>query len=293
VRTDFLSSPGGGGRVESPALEDRSARKFQASQQSQPGASTGTPAHAISGSGSGTVTTTYTPEAKDKSTKIVFIQVMRELLDGVPTVPSKIAPSFAYQDADTTGDFYHVDYVSGEKDPYYNGDDASDFGMQGNATSTPPVAASTYDTPDYPDALFPPGSSSLAWEFRTAAFSAAGADQGTYYGYVDWAYAKPKGVAATTAVGATSSSEPGTKFDSAVTLFNSNHGFKMPTKGGAGLGSALLGAGIGIGAGALLGLAVGGPLGALIGGVVGGLAGLLAGRSAGGKRTTESPGSGR
>jgi hypothetical protein len=74
-----------------------------------------------SASGSGTVTSTYTPEASDKSTKIVFIQVMREILDGVPSKPSESDPGFTYQDADTTADFYQFDYVSGEKDPYYSG----------------------------------------------------------------------------------------------------------------------------------------------------------------------------
>src|SRR5262245_26605581 len=121
------------------------------------GQSSGPTVRAISATGAGTVATTYTPEAKDKSTKIVFIQVMRESLDGTPVMPSVAAPAFAYQDADTTSDFYHVDYVSGEKDPYYNGDDPQDFGPQGNATSTPPVPASTSDTPNYNDASFPAG----------------------------------------------------------------------------------------------------------------------------------------
>lgn len=288
LRGDFVSIPGG-----SPASGlDTGRRKFSVSENSQAGSTTGTTAHAISGTGSGTVATTYTPEAKDKSTKIVFIQVMRELLDGVPTLPSKIVPSFAYQDADTTGDFYHVDYVSGENDPYYNGDDAGDFGVQGNAVSTPPVPASTSDTPNLSDAGMPAGASTVVWDFRTAAFSAAGDDQGTYYGYVDWAYTKPKGIAGATAVGATSSSDPGTKFESAVSLFNSNHGFKMPTKGSSGGSPAgpLLGAGIGAGAGALLGLAVGGPLGALVGGIIGGLAGLGIGAAAGGKRSLDPTG---
>lgn len=228
----------------------------------------GSTARAISASGSGTVTTTYTPEAKDKGTKIVFIQVMRELLDGVPVKPSVAAPAFAYQDADTTSDFYHVDYVSGEKDPYYNGDDPQDFGPQGNAVSTPAVAASTSDTPNYPDGSFPVGKSKLAWEFRTAAFSAAGADEGTYYGYVDWAYAKEKGKAAKTAVGTTSAGTPGSKFESAVELWNNNHGFKMPGKGGGLLGG-LLGGGLGAAAGAGIGFALGGPIGALVGSLIG------------------------
>src|SRR4051812_41786370 len=70
---------------------------------------------------------TYFPEAKDLSNKIVFIQVMRELRDGDLAFPSQIAAEFAYQDIDTTvTEFMHVDYVTGETDPYYTGDDPGD-----------------------------------------------------------------------------------------------------------------------------------------------------------------------
>jgi hypothetical protein len=260
-------------------------KKKVCAQGSGTSASSGATVRAISASGSGTVSTTYTPEAKDQSTKIVFIQVMRELLDGAPVKPSVAAPSFAYQDSDTTSDFYHVDYVSGEKDPYYNGDDPQDFGPQGNAVATPPKPASTSDTPNYNDGSFPAGKTKLLWEFRTAAFSAAGADQGSYYGYADWAYAKEKGKAATTAVGATRSGEPGSKFESAVKLWNSNHGFNMPTRGGGLLGG-LVGGGLGAAAGAGIGFAVGGPIGALVGGLLGLGIGATIGALAGGKKPT-------
>lgn len=243
--------------------------------------SQGTVVRAISAGGSGTVATTYTPEATDKSTKIVFIQVMSESLDGVLVKPSVAAPAFAYQDADTTGDFQHVDYVSGEKDPYYNGDDASDFGTQGNAATK--VAASTTDSPSYSDASFPPGKSKLLWDFRTAAFSAAGEDAGTYYGYSDWAYIKDKGIAGRTSAKGTSTGGPGGKFEGAVKLWNSNHGFKMPTKGGGLLGG-IIGGVLGAGAGAALGAAVGGGAGA----VVGGLLGLAAGAYVGSRKNDVS-----
>jgi hypothetical protein len=211
----------------------------------------------ISGSGSGKVITTYTPEANDKSTKIVFIQVMREILDGVPAKPSESDVDFSYQDADTTSDFHHVDYVAGEKDPYYNGDDAKDFGPQGNALTKTP--ASTDDTPHYSDGAFPDGKSTLLYEFRTAAFSAAGADAGTYYGYSDWTYSKEKGKPEATATTGTGSGEPGSKFTDAVDLFNSNHGFNMPGGLGAGaiagivLGSIVGAAALGVGIAALAG----------------------------------------
>jgi hypothetical protein len=241
-------------------------------------------ARGISGSGSGTVTTTYTPEASDKSTKIVFIQVMSESLDGKLVKPSVIAPSFAYQDADTTGDFYHVDYVSGEKDPYYNGDDSSDFGPQGNAITK--VAASTTDTPSFSDGSFPAGTSKVLWDFRTAAFSAAGDDAGTYYGYSDWSYLKEKGIAGKTATKGTSTGGPGSKFEAAVKLFNGNHGFKMP--GGGGLLGGIIGGLVGAGIGAGIGGAIGGGLGALIGGGVGLAAGAFIGSRKSGETSSAS-----
>jgi len=244
------------------------------SARAQSSESQGVVVRAISAGGSGTVATTYTPEATDKSTKIVFLQVMSESLDGVLVKPSVAAPSFSYQDADTTGDFQHVDYVSGEKDPYYNGDDASDFGIQGNAITK--VAASTTDSPSYPDAWFPPGKSKLLWDFRTAAFSAAGADAGAYYGYSDWTYLKDKGIAGKTSTKGTSTGAPGGKFESAVKLWNSNHGFKMPTKGGGVLGG-IIGGVLGAGVGAGIGAALGGGAGAIVGGLLGGAAGAYVG----------------
>lgn len=202
----------------------------------------------INSSGAGTVTTSYTPEADDKSSKIVFIQVMRESLDGNPIKPSTATPDTGYLDPDTTGDFFHVDYVPGERDPYYSGDDAQDPGTQGNAIASPKVTATTSDAPNYPDHLFPPGTSKLLWEFRTAAFSAAGADAGKYYAYSDWTYEKEKGIAAKTATAGTGAGNPGTAFEEAVTLWNSNHGFQMP--------------GGGLGAGAIAGIVLGSLVGA-------------------------------
>jgi hypothetical protein len=228
---------------------------------------------AISGSGSGTIATSYTPEPTDQSTKIVFIQVMSESLDGVLVKPSVADASFNYQDADTTGNFQHVDYVSGEKDPYYNGDDPGDIGTQGNAATK--VAASTTDTPSYSDGLFPPGKSRLLWDFRTAAFSAAGADAGKYYGYSDWSYLKVKGTAGKTSTKGTSVGGPGANFEGAVRLFNANHGFKMPGSGGllGGIaGAVVLGA-----VGAVVGAALGGGVGAVVGGLAGAAAGAYLG----------------
>ena len=183
---------------------------------------------AISESGAGTVKIDYAPTASEKSTKIVFIQVMREYVDGAPAKPSASDAAFAFQDADTTGDLYHVDYKSGEADPYYNGDDAADFGTQGNATSTPKITAHMDDTPSYDDANFPAGKSKIKYEFRTIAFSAAGADRGTFYGYAKWFYQKDKGVADKTSLDGTSNDTALPKSKEAIDLFCSNHGFVLP-----------------------------------------------------------------
>ena len=230
-------------------------------------------------SGAGTIATSYVPESGDSSTKIVFIQVMQESLDGVPTKPGSIMPAFSYQDADTTDELYHVDYTQGEKDPYYNGDDPNDFGPQGNAVSTPKVTASTTDTPSLSDAGIPAGGTTVHYDFRTAAFSAAGDDAGTYYGYADWAFEKAKGVASTTSTKGTHSGGPGSKFESAVKLFNSNRGFKMPEKG-LSLGGGILGGILGGIGGALLGLLIGGVPGAVIGGIAGAAGGAAVGAGA-------------
>jgi len=184
-------------------------------------------ARKIGATGSGSVNVSYVPESADKSNKIVFLQVMRESLDWKVKKPGEIAPSFSYQDADTTSEGFHVDYDSGEKDPYYNGDDAADGGVQGDASTS--TTATMSDTPSFDDGNFPAGSNLVRFEFRTSAFSAAGPDAGKYFGWVDWTFSKQKGKAATTKVGASGTYGPGAYWQNAIKLWNKNHGFAMPT----------------------------------------------------------------
>ncbi len=220
-------------------------------------------------SATGAVNFDYTPEPGDKSTKIVFIQVMRERLDGKPCKPSTILPEYSYQDADTTNGFHHVDYKQGEKDPYYNGDDqAYDVGVQGNAMARPPVTAHSWDAPGLGDDDLPAGATTVNYDFRTAAFSAAGEDAGTYYGYADWAFEKQRGIASTTKVIGNRTGGPGGNFIAAVRLFNRNRGFAMPGEGGRLLGG-IIGGVLGGLAGGLLGFGLGGVGGAVLGGVLG------------------------
>ena len=182
----------------------------------------------ISASGDPTITIDYTPSSSDKSTKIVFIQTMRYNLDGAAVKPSEVASVFKFKDAVMTGDHWCVDFFDGEKDPYYNGDDASDIGTQGNATSKPPVNSHMTDTPNHADKDYAPGKTKSFWEFRTASFSAAGADQGTYYDYVDWTYSKEKGKTSSLKVGSTGTGNPGKQFQDAVDLWCKKFGFALP-----------------------------------------------------------------
>jgi len=235
------------------------------------------PARRLTASGSGRVDFTYTPEPTDRSTKIVFIQVMRELLDGTPVRPSAVDPRDSYLDADTTSDMDHVDSSRGERDPYYNGDDGNDSGDRGDATSTPPRAATMDDRPDVPNLG---QHNNVRFEFRTAAFSAAGADEGTYYAYADWIYSRTATTFGDTSIIGIRAGDPGSRFRSAVARFCSNHGFTMPGAASYAGTGALIGLGAGAATGAAIG-AFGGPIGALIGGLIGAGVGAIAGAIAG------------
>lgn len=184
----------------------------------------------VASTGAPRVRITYKPEAADKSTKIVFIQVVQVLLDGTPVKPGTADANVSHLDADTTGDFYAVDHFSGEADPYYNGDDASsDSGTQGNATTTPAINATMSDTPNYPETSFPAGKKTFVADFHTIAFSAAGADKGKFYAYAHWSYTKPKGKGSTIMHLNTSTNTSLPKSKAAIDLWCTNHGFTLPT----------------------------------------------------------------
>jgi len=171
----------------------------------------------------------YTPEPKDKGTKIVFIQIVRDFLDGVRVRPPALGHWLDFKDPDTTGQGWCVDYNPGEKDPYYDGDDRGiDIGAQGNALAHPVVTATMHDGPGFSDGAFPAGKSKTLWQFRTAAFSADGADKGTYYQYQDWTFEKEKGKTSKLTKGLTGT-DPGQEFKDAVTLWCKNHGFSLPS----------------------------------------------------------------
>lgn len=183
----------------------------------------------ISSAGDPTITITYTPEASDKSTKIVFIQVVQTSIDGVAVKPGTANPAWSHLDADATADFFVVDHLAGETDPYYNGDDIGlDSGTQGNATSTPPVKADMTDKPNMSDAGFPAGKTKFKAEFRTIAFSAAGTDKGKFYAYTRWAYNKEKGNPSSISQLGTSTSTALPLTRAAIDTWCTNHGFVLP-----------------------------------------------------------------
>jgi hypothetical protein len=159
----------------------------------------------IAGSGTSQVVITYSPETADTGTKIVFLQVVRTSLDGTAVKPGTASPKYAHLDADTTAAFRVVDHMKGEKDPYYNGDDSADGGVQGNATTKPKVDATMDDTPGKADSTYP-----------------------AFYELIDWVYDHEKGKGGKATVGSTAKGDPGTDFNDAVALWNKNHGFKMP-----------------------------------------------------------------
>ena len=132
-------------------------------------------------------------------TKIVFIQVASTLLDEISVLPSNSCTSgcLAYQDIDTSYDetanrYYTVDYVEGEDDPYYNGDDPEDGGEQGS--TSPRIRMATMgDGPMMPNNEFPTGTTLSRDEFETFAFCAEGVDAGTYYTGLSWFYQRTRG----------------------------------------------------------------------------------------------------
>jgi hypothetical protein len=224
----------GPSRASSPAHPDhdfsRVAVYGDAARDSSGGSGREAAHLGIASTGAPTVRITYKPEAADKSTKIVFIQVVQVSLDGTPIKPGTADAKFAHLDADTTDDFYAVDHSAGEADPYYNGDDAAlDGGTQGNATTTPAVNATMGDTPSYPETSFPAGKKTFLADFHAIAFSAAGADKGKFYSYAHWSYTKPKGKGSTIMHLNTSTNTSLPKSKAAINLWCTNHGFVLPT----------------------------------------------------------------
>jgi hypothetical protein len=168
---------------------------------------------------------TYNPELTDRGTKIVFIQVVRCFKDGQLVWPGQYSDQYHFKNRDTTALGYFVDGEPDEDDPYYNGDDDADDGQQGDAHTLQP--ATMHDTPMLGAINFVDGTLKAKAEFRTASFSADGADRGTYYEYRDWTFEKEKGGRSNLTLGL-SGIDPGQDFKDAVDLWCKNHRFPLP-----------------------------------------------------------------
>jgi len=174
--------------------------------------------------------------------KITFIQVRQPV--GVKADNTTRALTFAEQgfnnaatlDADVINGRL-VDYIVGETDPYYNGDDASDIGQQGVQDSTT-TAATMNDTPKRSDSAYPADIVKIRLNFEVAGFCAAGDDKGKYLGRLFWTWERAKGAAGLTGTISgfpTDRQPPSQGFIDAVTKWNTNHGFTnkfpLPTPG--------------------------------------------------------------
>jgi len=185
---------------------------------------------------------TYVPICYENCTKIVFIQVICEkavFADGTSSsyTPSDSDPGWSYQDGDCVdgGKSCHVDFVAGENDPYYNGDDrpGRDIGLQGkhgsslNATMTdrPRVGDGEFDALS---AKFGKNVAKVVYEFEVCVFCAEGKDAGKFYGCMTWTLEQEKGKDGSASQPGTTSSGPSTKASEALKEWNDNHGFVLP-----------------------------------------------------------------
>lgn len=184
-----------------------------------------------------TIWITYPPSCTENCTKIVFIQVVCRKVILEDESEQYYKPGDANQNwRDKANDTVNggnklctVDYITGESDPFYNGDDNVDIGSQGKHESS--RNATMTDAPRYADNRFDKlerkfGKTvkKLVSEFETCAYCAEGADKGKFYGCVKWTYEKERGERGISmADGKTSG--PSKKFKDALKKWNDNHGF--------------------------------------------------------------------
>ncbi|MBI4399245.1 hypothetical protein HY570_00715 [Candidatus Micrarchaeota archaeon] len=183
---------------------------------------------------------TYAPVCTENCTKIVFIQtVCRKAVfaDGSesPFNPSDVEPTWRDKDAVTVdgGKLCTVDYITGESDPYYNGDDAADGGAQGKHAGS--LNAGMSDTPFYPDDAFDElkkkfgkEPKKIVLEFEVCAFCAEGPEAGAYYGCFRWNYEKEKGSDGSSSDQGSDAREPSKKFKEATDKWSKEKGFPLP-----------------------------------------------------------------
>ena len=168
--------------------------------------------------------------------KIVMIQVKRPLgekADGTTRPLTHTEQGFrnaAALDSDLTASGYSVDYIHGEADPYYNGDDAADSVQQGFQNGMPKKSI-IKDTPGRSDGAYPAGIVKIILEFEVGVFCAEGQSKGQLFGTMTWEWERAKGGTATATSLSSSRSAPSANFTAALNKWNTNHGFTLPTSG--------------------------------------------------------------
>jgi hypothetical protein len=181
---------------------------------------------------------TYNASCNEKCKKIVFIQVMCEKVECVGGGIKDVKPgdgnlAWKYRDKDTVdgGKLCYVDYIDGEKDLYYNGDDPADIGKQGNHTAGNIKNATMSDRPfsgdsdivKLDDICKPDKAKKDIYEFETCVYCNSSSDSGKYYGCILWNYTRSKGDPNSGISTATGTADaPSVKFLDAVTKWLSN-----------------------------------------------------------------------
>ena len=192
----------------------------------------------------GRIDLTYVPICAEKCTKIVFIQVVCPKVvfaDGTSSYfehQSDSSNTYSFMDADEVdgGKKCVVDYLQGENDPYYNGDDNEDHGAQGkhgisrNATMSDRPRFSESEFTNI-EAKYGKQVSKLIYEFEVCVFCAEGEDAGKFYGCMEWSYEQEKGEGSDNGEASqpgTTAHEPSKKFKEALKKWSDNHGFNLP-----------------------------------------------------------------
>jgi hypothetical protein len=153
------------------------------------------------------ITIEFDPAASKKVTsckRIVMVQSVQKFVDGKPIMPGDYYSPWKYKDGDalTSGGNkgLRVDYLKGEKTPYYNdpqGTGSSAYGLVGKKNGG--TSKSTMgDAPDtgggdkgfYNKATNPTGHKKVETRFETFAYCAEGPDCGKWYEGLTWVHTK-------------------------------------------------------------------------------------------------------
>lgn len=149
----------------------------------------------------------FDPEKSEKAEeckRIVFVQTVQKVADGKPIMPGEYYEPWKYKDDDALTDGeekgLRVDYLKGEKTPYYNdpqntgsspyGDVGSTNGESTKATMGDGPNTGGGDNGFYDEDSNPDGYHVVRTVFETFAMCAEGPDCGKYYEGIRWNHIK-------------------------------------------------------------------------------------------------------